>query len=270
MSDSPRAVEYDPVNKLILTLNVSSKVLSILDADAGTEVARVEMPGRQLYSLAIDDAGERAYVGTASGVSVIDLGTLAVVREVPLLVTKVLDMAFDPATGILYAAVECNKARHGGGAQIIDECRFRSALVALDGSSGELLYEIVIIDKEAGLVSEVAIDSTSQTAYVTASHFEPGGTRVGDLRVVDLESRTVMERIDLPGGAGPLAVDEAERIVYVAAGDALILLDADSYEVVRTIEGSLDPLAMALSSTTGRVYVTGFRADTVGTVVFGR
>jgi len=265
--DSPRSVEYDPVSNSILTLNVSSKVVSILDADTGIEVARVQVPGSLLRSVVVDDAGERAYVGTQSSVFVIDRETLAV-TEVPV-PGRVHDMAFDPATGVLYVAVECIQGPFYRAqiievrAQIIEDCR--SGLFALDRSSGELLYEILL---EQHSDSELAIDSASQTAYVMTSLFEPEGLGlIGVLLVVDLESRAVRERVDLPWqGGSTIVVDETQRMVYIAAFNNLVLLDADTYEVLRTIEGGLEPSDMAVNSTTGRVYVSSGS----GTVVFGR
>ena len=70
----------------------------------------------------------------------------------------------------------------------------------------------------------------------------------------------------MPGGVGPLVVDETQRIVYIAAFKKLVLLDADSYEVLKTIEVFLEPSDVALSGMTGRVYVSTGSV----TVVFGR
>ncbi|RLC59469.1 MAG: hypothetical protein DRI30_00470 [Chloroflexi bacterium] len=274
VGENPRAVEYDSVSDLILTLGVLPKVVSIRNADSGTEVARIEVPqGYTADALAVDGAGERAYVGTASGVSIIDLTARTVEKEVPLLVTRVHDLVFDPGTGVLYALAECNKARSQGQTVdyimsspiIIEECTFSSALIALDGSSGEVLFEI-ILERD---VNRIAIDSISQTVYVTGSRYDfEMETRVGALQVVDLESRAVKERIDLPWkGGSVIVVDETRRIVHVAALNKFLLLDADTYDLVKTIEGGLEPSDMALNSTTGRVYVSQSWA---GIVVFGR
>ncbi len=79
------------------------------------------------------------------------------------------------------------------------------------------------------------------------------------------EGYTLLKTVPVEGDSGwdYLIVDDAGRRVYVSHGDHVAILDADSYEVKGTIDGTKGVHGIAIASDLGRGFTSNGQSNTV-------
>jgi DNA-binding beta-propeller fold protein YncE len=191
----PNGLAYDPRRRLVLAANVGdpavprSYTLSLVDLDAQTMRASIEVPGRTRWTVFDADA-ELFYVNIMhpSQIVVVDAHRPdRIARTIPVPADGAHGLDFDPATGRLFCA--CDAA----------------VLVTLDARSGKVLNQ----GKLSGVPDVVWVNPRRQQLYVA----------VGDPGVVDVFDTTSMQSL------GSVATEKgAHTTAFPPSGDALYAL----------------------------------------------
>jgi YVTN family beta-propeller protein len=249
--------------------------------------------GRSADTVALDPDAERAVVGGAGTVSVLDLAPAHLLYRVAVGDPGTLAppaLALDPTTHHLFVADRARtdapgavqmldsrsgrrlatvRVGHEPGALAVDTRRGHvfvanlgeGTVSLLDARSGALLRTTPV-----GLVSQaLAIDERTARLFViglagTVDSAQPAwseGRRAGLLGLLDTRTGALLQRTQVGSGPDALAVDERSARVFVASSTAgtLSVLDARSGTLLRTVTLGGRPSALAVDERRRRVYV---------------
>lgn len=246
-----------PTPVVLAVANVFYQTVDLFDYSTGASLGTVTDLIPQPHELAADNAGRRLFVshtyrsgaygsGAEQGheISIIDVDERAV--------TDVIDihpfvaphgLRYCAATGLLYAGVESSDA--GNGILIVDPERR-----AVVGS----------VATAAPNTHWLAVTSSGDRAY--ASHKE-----APLISVLDLQSRKIVETVELPGGAEEVDVSPDGRFLYAVTPHQttpapedhlpprLVKIDTSTFQVVGELELERACAAVHVGSN-GAVYVT--------------
>ncbi|MFE2961137.1 YncE family protein [Nocardia tengchongensis] len=203
-------------------------VLRMIDPNASVVTATVKV-GKHAGALAVDSAGQFAYVGTDEGLSVVDLHARRVVAVVPT-GSDISDVAIDPEMNTVY---------------VTDY--LAGAIVVVDSHARTVAARIPVGHKAAAL----AVDSAIHKIYVTD---DQGST----VTVVDSSHRTVISTIAVGSGPSGVDVDPSTHDVFVAnAHDGTVsVINGSEGSVTSTINVGGRPFHVAVDATTRAVYVS--------------
>ena len=189
----PNGLAYDPKRRLVLAANVGdpavphSYTLSMVDLDAGTMRASIEVPGRTRWTVFDADA-ELFYVNIMQPSQIVVVDTRQpdrVARTLPVPADGAHGLDFDPATGRLFCACDAG------------------VLVTLEARSGKVLSQ----EKLSGVPDVVWFNPKRRQLYVA----------VGDPGVVDVFDTTTMKSL------GTVATEKgAHTTAFPPTGDSLI------------------------------------------------
>lgn len=186
--------------------------------------------GAALFGMAVSPDGRQVYVShqRSNLVSVVDVGTKAVIRQVPV-GSRPLGVAVNDRDGHIYAV--------NSGSGTITE--IDDATLAPTGSP-------IRVGKQP---QSIVTRPRTNIAYVTNAGEDT-------VSVVDLESEEV-QTIRVGDKPVNLAITASGRRVYVAnAGSATVSVINTDTNTARTIPVRAKPHDIAVSSDTGRLYVT--------------
>ncbi|MCY4587348.1 MAG: hypothetical protein OXB98_15020 [Bryobacterales bacterium] len=194
-------------------LSLSGELLTIWDSRTGEEIIRL-VDGERIYTLAVSDAGDRAYVETLSANRILDISTTEVLLEFDLSQRFRLRGPVWSPMGTRIATQE------------------RGAVHVWDASSGGLLR---------------SFEGLPTTVYPYGVRWSPEGTRLAVLqldgalkvwRVDDGEEISAFQAHDpVPGlGARPLAWSPDGSRLATAANDSLVKLwDTREWKLVHAL-----------------------------------
>lgn len=240
----PQAVRAPARTLAYVTNNIDNSV-SVIDVEAGREVAAVQIPrigARYAYPgfLIATADGAKIYVANlnTSSLSVVDTGTNTVLERIDL-DHPPRQMAFTPDGRKLYVAGD------GEVAYVID-------------TAGDTLATRIPVGDST---SDVAVAGDGRRAYFT--------TAAGTLAVVDTGTDAVVDSIvDLRGASG-IVLDGAGTTAYVLRNDhpgRVYFVDLGSGKVAAETRVEDSPIAAALSPDGRHLYVVNRGSDTLSII----
>lgn len=123
-------------------------------------------------------------------------------------------------------------------------------------------------EREPGTVMPDKPEGVSATDH--AAHHAPGPSAgmqptVSTLSIVDTATRSVVQRLDVPGAVHHVAVSPDGRVAVVThpTGNAITAVDLDELAVIATVETGVMPNYAAFSSDGSELYVGNAGEDTV-------
>jgi YVTN family beta-propeller protein len=193
-----------------------------------------EIPGlAEAHGLAVDPALQLGFV-TSSGdntVAVIDMKTYTVIKKIK--VASDPDAVLFDATSMLVYVVNAG----GKLATLIDpSTQAVAGTIALGGSG-----EFPVVDAGNGLLYQNLEDT-------------------GEIVVVDIAGRKVLERWPLTGCANPtgLAIDREHRRLFAGCKQGrLVIVNMDTHAVIASLPIGKWPDSVAYDATLHRIYTTG-------------
>jgi DNA-binding beta-propeller fold protein YncE len=226
--------------------------VNMLDAASG-RVLRAIAVDAYPRTMAADPRSGRMVLITASGVSMLDSRTGAIVHSTALEVAgEATALAVDSRLG---RAFTIDRApRHG----------FHSAIDIVDTHTGRLLRTVAVGVSAFGEV----VDERCGRLFVT-------NAGSGTVSVIGARAGTLVRTVRVARNPIPLAIDEGAQRVFVATGTVfgspgnfpphgtLSVLDACSGSVLRTYPVGTDPSAVAVDTRRGRVFVLNRLSRTV-------
>ena len=140
--------------------------------------------------------------------------------------------------------------RPGAGPSIIDVASGEAEILLTDGTwvGREARFSA---DGSRVAFAHQSVFASEPSASELSAHQDP---IVGHLEVWDVSSKVQVS--DAPTGFGPLALSPDGQIVATSDGPVLRLLDADSLDPLRMLEGHTAPIATIEFSPDGRTIVT--------------
>ena len=209
----------DGVDELVVT-HSALRLVDFFDLATGTRVARLEDLIAEPHEMAYNRAAGEVYVAStyrtgaygqppenerSHEITVLDVGSRTVVDVIdtaPFVGPH--DLEYDASRGLLYASLEPNGQGDNG-------------VLVVDAAARKVLGNIPTPGRNSHWMT-IAPDGTR--AFV--AHKE-----AGFVSVVDLESRTVADTIDLPGGGEEIDVSPDGSAVYIATPVIDRALDED-------------------------------------------
>jgi DNA-binding beta-propeller fold protein YncE len=189
----PNGLAYDATRRLVLAANVGdpavphSCTLSMVDLDAGTMRASIEVPGRTRWTV-FDAAAGVFYVNIMQPSQIVVVEARRpdrIARTLPIPADGAHGLDFDPETGRLFCACDAG------------------VLVTLDAGTGKVLNE----GKLSGVPDVVWFNPKRRQLYVA----------VGDPGVVDVFDTATMKRL------GSVATEQGSHTTaFPPSGDTLI------------------------------------------------
>lgn len=242
----PRAIAVDPAAGRVLVAGDDASV-SILDARMGARVRTVRV-GAEPQAIAVDARTGRAFVVDVGDGTIVMLdvrrGTILRTTRLPIDSYRASAAVDERAGRVVIADTRAS----GGG-----EVNF------LDARSGGLVRTTPL----TGFVRRVAVDGAGH-AYVTGS---------AGVSVLDTRSGRVVRTLSMGDGALAVAADPRRGRIFVArrgpvAGGgqgfgwgvatgpgSLIVADARTWQVVRTVAAGIMPVSLSVDEGTGCVSV---------------
>jgi len=221
----PRALALDERTGRLHVANSTAGTTVVFDLMTGTTTTIATGPGSSALTPGAD--AYRMYVGSAVGVSVVDLLACAVTDVVP-----------GNAAG---SATTDDKQRVG---YFSDPGS--GTVAVLDLTTNRFTGHIRVGTAPAGL----AVHEATGTVYVANSG-------IHHLSVVDGTSRQETATIRLRSAASSVAVRQGTHTIYTNGGpDGLLRIDGTSREVTGELPLGINPGDVAVDETTGAVLVT--------------
>ncbi|MGQ4619707.1 YncE family protein [Nocardia sp. R7R-8] len=235
LDDKPDGIAVDPATHSLYVTTTSygqggngspEGVLLMIDPAAHAITATVKLGGKYAGALAVDAAGQFAYVGTSNGLAVVDLHA----HRVATLITSSdvrTGVAIDPGTDTVYCA------DYTAGAVLVVDSRTRNVSA-----------RISVEQKVAGL----ALDSSTHTIYTTDDQ--------GNTLAAVAGSRH--DKILVGSGPGGVAVDPSTHSVFVAnfKDGTVSVVDGATRAATSTIAVGKGPYRVAVDTTARTVYVS--------------
>lgn len=290
---APTGVAVDSSSGTVYIANSGSNTVSVLDEKSGRVVGTIPV-GTEPVDIVVDPARGTGYVtyAFAGWVSVVDLQRREVTRNVQLGRggrdgIDVAGLAVDPITGTVYVA-ETNAGVvaviDGTTHAVTDRIKVREPLQVAVDPVRETVYVtttttsttggVAVIDGKANTVvrtiagpaAAVAVDTTTNTVYITTSR-----ERSSSLRVIDGKSGQVRDTAELAYSADRVRVDENTGTVYVLGSypGTVYAIDGKTHQVQTVTVGYQGfEFDMDVDPVTGVVYVSS-NFDNAVTVVNG-
>ena len=258
----------------VYVLNKQSASMTIIDA-ASLEVRATIAVGQQPHELAIDPAGDKAYVSNVgdSSISVVDL---AGQQETKTITTPDFSfphgIAFTPDARIAVVTSELTQkiviidAERDTLLRSIDTPEEGTHMVVID-RTGRWAYfsnrdsnTVSIMDlTDYSLVANIPVGDGAEGIALSpdGKYVWVGNRRANTATVVDTESRRVVGQV--PTGDSPIraAFSPDGTRVYIpnAASDDISVYDAESHELLNTISVGGNPGGIVFSDDGSKAYV---------------
>jgi YVTN family beta-propeller protein len=241
----PVALAVNSSTGRVYVANAASDNVSVIDAANSAVIATIPV-GRAPHGVAVDETANRVYVANSASndVTVIDGESNEVVASLPV-GKEPWDLAADPDTGRVFVSN-----------------RTSGTVTVINGRYNLRIGTVSVGDPPTG----VAMNADTRRVYVAS-----GGS--GHLSVIDGVSTLLIATLPLAGGSSAeawgVAVDSGSNRVYVAAsagaGDAaagtIQVIDASKNSLIGSIAIPGPAEALAVDSTSGRVYAGGSSDD---------
>jgi DNA-binding beta-propeller fold protein YncE len=143
-------------------------------------------------------------------------------------------------------------------------------LLAVDGRTGSLTLNQVILNINLGSIQSMALDETHRRLYVSGITFNSGNVNTGRVSVVDIDPvspsfHTVITDVPTPGNPGSIGVNPATNKVYVSvsaststASSGLYVLDGSTFSLTQMSDMvALGISAIAVNDLDNVVYAIG-------------
>lgn len=231
-----------PADTLIV-LNKSEASASLIDLEAGREVARVET-GEGPHEVAVSPDGRTAVVGNY-GTGASPGNSLTVVDVESAIAVKTIDLGeYARPHGIEYLP---------GGKRVAVTVEANQALILVDVESGRVV---------------LAVDTDQQVSHMVA--VAPDGGRAfvanigsGSMTAIDLENGERIANLPTGEGAEGITVTPDGRHVWVTnrGDDTVSVIDAESLEIVKTLPSASFPIRAKATPDGKWVLVTNARSD---------
>lgn len=222
----------------LLVVNKSDATVSLIDPEAGEEVATVEV-GAGPHEVAVSPDGRTAVVtnyGTrgepGSTLSVIDVAERQVIRTIDL-------TPYHRPHGIEFFP---------DGKRAIVTCEREQKLVVVDVEAGGVVQAI---DTDQRVSHMAALGPDAKRAFVA-------NIGSGSVSVVDLEEGELVKVIETGAGAEGIALRPGEPEVWVTnrSADTVSVIDTRSLEVLETIACASFPIRIAFTPDGAEALIT--------------
>jgi YVTN family beta-propeller protein len=238
----PVALAVNSSTNRVYVANAGSDNVSVIDGASSAVIATIAV-GSSPRGIAVDAEANRVYVANSGSneVTVID-GESHEVVATHSVGKEPWGIAADPNTGRVFVS-----NRSGGTVSVID------------GRHNLLIATVAV----GGLPTAVAVNPNTGRVYVV-----DGGS--GNLSVIDGRSNILIATLSLasdsPVEAWDVAVDSSANQVYVATsaagasdadGGTVLVIDGSNYSLVNSVAVPSSVEALAVDSTSGRVYLGG-------------
>lgn len=231
----PRAVAVNPVTKRAYVVNgpggPTAPTLTVVDTATRQVVATVPL-GHGIVDVAVNTRINRVYVANtgAQAIQVVDGATNAVLDPIPI-GPGPAGLTVDETTNTLYVALN-NRSF---------EPHVSALGVVVDHGGTPQIRPRVDLGPEGTQPAKVAVDAANDRIYVAGLG---GGEIRPSLTVLDRSSRAVLARIDLPGPARAVTVNNYAHQIFVASDRGVIVVDDTQLVVDRVIETGI-PFSIA-------------------------
>ncbi len=235
---SPHAVEVNPKNKKVYSVNSSDGTVTVMDSSANsTTTVKV---GSEPISIAVNSVTNKIYVGNSGSgtVSVIDGATDAVTATVKVGALPYV-VAVNPTTNKIYVSKT-----------------FSNTMTVIDGATN------ATSNLKAGIQADaIAVNPQANKLYLT--NYESQNVTVMDGATNDIT--TVTAGVHL----WAIAQNQVTNKIYLAnAGSSnLTVIDGATNDIAKVSTGNI-PCAVAVDSAANRVYTVNYASDSV-TVIDG-
>lgn len=222
---SPHAIGLHQASNQLYVVNYQDTRITVVDAATFTVLKTMTFPGSALIEIAVSQKYHRIFVTQPAQkrIIVIDgqtLTELASITNLPMVTTVVLDEPTDR----LYAVA------HNGA----DPTRQDVIELAIS-NQGQQEVRRTTIDGQVSVFSEMAVDANRIYVINKDPHIA-GDQEHQQLTVLDRQNLTVVDKIPLQSRAGiGVATCLSQHIVYVITQYHILVIDAHSLQVLRTI-----------------------------------
>jgi len=236
----PVALAVNSSTSRIYVANAGSGNVSVIDGASSTVIATIPV-GSAPRGVAVDAGANRVYVANSGGneVMVIDGESNEVVAALPV-GEEPWDLAADPNTGRVFVSN-----------------RSSGTISVIDGRHNLVVRTVAVGDLPTG----VAVNPDAGRVYVASSGSD-------DLGVIDGVSNLLIDTLPLASDssveAWDVAVDSSSNRVYVAiaaaeasddGGGTIMVIDGSNDSLIGSIAIPSPAEALAVDSTSGRIYV---------------
>lgn len=203
----------------------------VLDTRPRTATARPLAP----RELVVDEISDTLYVtgvGKESRVWAVDGATLTLRHTFDGMGKYAVGLALDAPAHRLYVTNGDNE------------------FITIDTASNQVLTRTKLAEDQAHFFLNIALDPATHRAFIT-------DTKTAQLLVVDSRNGTVAQKINLPTSLAVL-FNARRNEVYVTHRDTgeVSIIDAKTYQVLRTIKAPVHPNSLALSSDGQTLYIS--------------
>ncbi len=258
----PFAVGRFSPTRAYVTLAGDSAVQQVDLSTPGTAGSPITV-GQLPTSIAINNAGTRAYVGNqgSSSVTVVNTATGTVVSSIPVNGT-VLGVLVSPGDSLLFVGTDAGQLYvvRLAAAAVTDSfpviatntmiMRGDTSLFANELFAGDVkeinlrTHQVVQTVPTAGRPQGMLLSSSGTTLYLA--------NEIGQLQFWDLTTGTLASSIALPGGGGfGMARSPANGLLYVSTsyiGSRVLVIDPTARQIVRTIATGGTPRRIAFTA----------------------
>jgi DNA-binding beta-propeller fold protein YncE len=223
---SPHAIDLHRASKRLYVVNYQDISVTVVDAETFTVLKTITFPGFGLITVVVSQKYNRIFVTQPAQkrIIVIDGQTLT---ELPSMTNlpMVSEVVVDEATDRLYALV--NNTANQTQQDLIE--------FAIS-DSGQQELRRTSIDSQVSVSSEMAVDA-NRLYVINKDPLIAGDQNHQKLTVLDRQTLTVIGNIPLKSRAGlGVATCLSQHIVYVTSQYHILVIDAHSLEVLRTIK----------------------------------
>ena len=257
----PFAVGRFSATRAYVTLEGDSAVQLLDLATPGTVGSTIAV-GQLPTSLAINNAGTRAYVGNqgSSSVTVINTGDGTVAGSIPINGT-VLDVLVSPGDSLLFVGTDAGQLYvvRLATSTVTDSLPVSvTNTMVMRGDTSLFANEVFLgTVKEINLRTRQVVQTLPVGGRPQAMLLSSGGTtlylanEIGQLQFWDLTTGSLSSYIGLPGGGGyGMARSPANGLLYVSTsyiGSRVLVIDPTAHQVVRTIGTGGTPRRIAFT-----------------------
>jgi DNA-binding beta-propeller fold protein YncE len=223
---SPHAIDLHRASKRLYVVNYQDISVTVVDAETFTVLKTTTFPGFALIEVAVSQKYNRIFV-TQPGqkrIIVIDGQTLTELSSITNLPT-VTAVVVEEETDRLYAV-----AYNGADPSRQDLIEFAIS------EQGQQELRRTTIDGQVSVFSEMAVDA-NRIYVINKDPQIAGDQNHQKLTVLDRQTLTVIDNIPLKSRAGlGVATCLSQHVVYVTTQYHVLVIDAHSLQVLRTIQ----------------------------------
>lgn len=238
-------VNTSAVAGTLLVTNKNGHTVTLFDTN--TYKAKISLPtGKTPHEVAVSPNGKLAVV-TNYGSSDTPGNTLTLVDIAHQYVIKTLSLGeYTKPHGVVW--LNDNRS-------IIVTVEGMQGVIQVNIESGEI-EKFVKTNKQVSHM--IAIDSKNERAYISS-------IRGGAVTVIDLVENKIIKHIDVGRGAEGIDLSTDDRWLWVSnrSHNKVVIIDAQSLEVIRTLDTQELPIRVALDSKRQLAFVSNAYADSI-------